>query len=452
MKASFPDDFLFGCATASYQVEGAVCKGGRGLSIWDTFCAEPGRVLNDDNADVSADQYHRYQEDVELMDWLGLGAYRFSVSWSRILPEGRGTVNSEGVDYYDRLIDALLEKDIEPWMTLFHWDLPQVLQAEYGGWLSPKITDDFAAYAGILADKFSDRVKNFFTINEFSCFIDKGYSMGDEFDAFAPGLQVSKKELCQARHYALLAHGKAVQALRACAKQPIKIGIAENPEIHVPVIEKEDDILAARKAFRESNAHYLTAIMEGRYLDQYLEDLGEDIPEFSEAEMSTISEPLDFLGSNMYSPKLTRAADNECGYESIPYSKSHPNMVMWWLRLGPQLTYWAPRFVKELWDVDAFYITENGCAADDHLDRNGEVLDTDRLMYLRQHFLSAARAVEEGWPLKGYFVWSLLDNFEWAHGLSRRFGITYVNFKTLERTPKLSAKWYREVIRTRRVC
>lgn len=442
----FPKDFLFGCATASYQVEGAANLDGRGPSVWDTFSRLPGRTLNDQNADVSVDQYGKYKEDVQLMKWLGLGAYRFSVSWSRVLPEGSGRVNEKGLDYYDRLVDELLASGIQPWATLFHWDLPQALQDSYGGWLNRRIADDFADYTTIIANRLSDRVSNFFTINEFFCFIDKGYAMGGEFDSFAPGLRVSRKELFQARHHAVLTHGRAVQALRAAARQPLKVGIADNPLICVPVLETEEHINAARKAFREENGRYITPIMEGAYPQSYLEMCGEDAPEFTEEDMKVVSSPLDFVGMNMYSPTIVCHADNAKGYEEVPFAVSHPRFSMPWLTFGPGITYWAPRFAKELWNVDRFYITENGCAADDHPNFDGEVYDTDRVAYLRSHFQQALRAVDEGWPLKGYFVWSLLDNFEWAYGYTKRFGIVHVNYSTLARKPKLSAHYYRALI------
>jgi beta-glucosidase len=447
----FPADFLFGAATASYQIEGAAQVDGRGPSIWDTFSHQPGNVLADHNGDVSVDHYHRYKDDVALMKWLGLKAYRFSISWSRVLPEGRGLVNEKGVDFYDRLVDELLANGIQPWVTLFHWDLPQALQDKYGGWASRNIADDFANYAGLISERLSDRVQNFFTMNEFYCFVDKGYGMGKVFDSFAPGLKLSKQELNQTRHWALLAHGQAVQALRANAKQPLNIGLADNPGIACPIIETEEHIAAARKAFREYNASVLTAIMEGQYTERYLESEGADAPVFTDAEMAVISEKLDFVGANMYTPSLIEAADNKDGFKGVPFNESHPKFHMPWLNMGPQITYWSSRFVKELWDVKAFYITENGCAADDRPAYDGRVLDTDRVAYLRDHFSNAARAVSEGYPLKGYFVWSLLDNFEWAYGYTRRFGITYVNYQTLERTPKLSAHWYREVIKAGKV-
>lgn len=446
MSNDFPEDFVFGSATAAFQIEGGGREGGRGPSIWDAFCEEPGRIANDANALVAVDHYHRWEEDLDLMQRMGLNAYRFSVSWSRVLPAGRGRVNAPGVDFYDRLIDGMLARGIEPWLTLYHWDLPLALQQEYGGWLDRRIVEDFAGYAGVIAERFSDRVKHFFTINEFFCFIEKGYAMGRDFDAFAPGLRVSRAELNQASHHALLAHGAAVQALRAAAKGPIQVGLADNPLVPCPVIETTENIDAARKAFRLLNARYLTAIMEGGYPAEYLEAEGADAPTVAEGDFATISQPLDLVAVNMYAPTLVRASENAPGYEVVPFSNTHPTMHMPWLKLGSGIAYWAPRFAKELWNVNAFYISENGCAADDCLNEHGEVLDTDRVEYLRQHFSAAARAVREGMPLRGYFVWSLLDNFEWAYGFSRRFGLHYVNYSTLERTPKLSAQWYRRLI------
>jgi beta-glucosidase len=449
---SFPPDFKFGCATSSYQVEGAARTDGRGPSIWDTFCREPGRVMFDHNGDVAVDQYHRYRDDVRSMQWLGVKMYRFSISWSRVLPTGRGQINEAGLDYYSRLTDELLAAGIEPWATLFHWDLPQGLQDDFGGWQSAETAKYFGEYAALISQRLSDRIKNFFTINEFFCFTDKGYAMGDVFDAFAPGLKLPPSGRNQVRHHALLAHGLAAQALRQNAKSEIKVGLAENAQVCCPVIETPANIAAARTAFRELNGAFLTAVMEGAYPASYLKAEGADAPRFTEEEMKIIGTPLDFVGLNMYAPTLVRASDKtDAGFEVVPVADSHPKFLFDWLRLGPEITYWSSRFVKELWNVNEVYITENGCAGDDKPTRAGEILDTDRVLYLRQHLISATRAVAEGWPLKGYFAWSLLDNFEWAHGYIRRFGLFYVNFTTLERTPKLSAEFLRETIRQRSV-
>jgi len=439
---TFPDSFLWGSATASYQVEGAVKEGGRGPSVWDTFSHSPGRVHMDHNGDVAVDQYHRYKEDVQLMKWLGLKAYRFSVSWSRIFPQGYGKPNEEGIAYYERLIDELLKNDIEPWMTFFHWDLPQTLQDEFGGWASREIPRYFSDYVAYVTKRLSDRVSNFFTINEFMCFTDAGYSEGN----FPPGLQLPARERNQVRHNALLAHGLGVQAIRANAQKTPNVGLAENAIACVPVIETEEHIEATKKAMRRLNAQFLTAVLEGAYMDAYLEAEGDNAPVFTDEDMKIIASPVDFVGINMYRPNYIRATDDSAGFELLPIPESYPRMNMPWLFIGPQIAYWMPRMLKEVWDVDAVYITENGCACKDRMTTDKEVNDTDRVMYLRNHFISLQRATSEGWPLKGYFAWSLLDNFEWAAGYNKRFGIIYVNYETLERTPKLSAKFYREVV------
>jgi beta-glucosidase len=448
---TFPQDFLFGAATAAYQVEGAWNEDGKGVSVWDVFSHQPGNILNDYNGDIGVDHYHRYKEDIAFMKWLGLDAYRFSLSWTRLFPEGRGAVNQKGIDYYHRFIDELLKNGIEPWITLFHWDLPQALEDEYGGWRNRKIVVDFSAYAELVAREYSDKVSHFFTINEFLCFIDKCYGMGKVFDAFPPAACVSRKELNQARHHAVLAHGMAVEALRANAKQPLQIGLAENVVTCVPLIETEEHIDAARKAFRQMNAPYMTAVMEGCYIDAYLEKEGADAPSFTDDEMNVVGAPLDFVGNNLYFSVYIEKSDTPCGYREVPLSRSHPRFGMSWLSFGQSSLYWAPRFSQELWDVKNFYITENGCASDDFPSYDGKIYDTERIALLRGNLEHVSRVLAEGYPLKGYFAWSLLDNFEWCYGYSRRFGLAYVNFSTLERTPKMSAHWYRQVIRERRI-
>jgi beta-glucosidase len=439
----FPSDFLWGCATASFQVEGAASEDGRGPSIWDTFCRTPGRVKMDHNGDVAVDQYHRYKDDVQLMKRLGVKAYRFSVAWPRVLPSGDGPVNEKGLAYYDRLVDELLANGIEPWMTLYHWDLPQALQDRWGGWQSADTARAFADYAAIVSRRLTDRVSRIFTINEFVCFADHSHAIGEH----APGLCLGPCERNQVRHHALLAHGLGVQAVRANARGPLQVGLAENATVCVPVIETPEHVEAARRAMRRINAPFLTAVMEGAYPAEYLQDEGANAPVFREAEMRAIGSPLDFVGLNMYAPTYIRAApETPAGFVAVPHPASYPRMVPHWLFVGPQITYWGPRLVSDLWRPKAIYITENGCACEDRPAADGEIYDTDRVMYLRNHLVSLHRGVAEGLPVKGYFLWSLLDNFEWAEGYTQRFGITYVNYSTLERTPKLSAKYYREVM------
>jgi beta-glucosidase len=442
----FPADFLWGVATAAYQVEGAAKEDGRGPSVWDVFSHTPGKTARGDTGDVADDQYHLYKQDVQLMKQLGVKAYRFSVSWSRVFPTGEGKPNPAGLDYYRRLVDELLSNGIQPWMTLFHWDLPQGLQDKYGGWKSRDTAKAFGDYAAYVTKALSDRVSNYFTVNEISCYTDLGHSIG----VFAPGLKLEPKARNQIRHFGVLAHGLGVEAIRANARQKPSVGIAENPAVCVPVIETQEHIAAARKAMGELNAPFLTAIMEGKYRDAYLAAEGENAPTFTDADMKTIGARLDFVGLNMYAPTYVRADGGKSGFAVAPMSKAYPRMDVEWLKVGPQIAYWGPRLVHELWKPPAIYITENGCCCQDEI-VDGEVNDVDRVMYVRNHLIAAQRATADGVPLKGYFLWSLLDNFEWAEGYTKRFGITYVDYATQKRTPKLSAKFYAEVIRRGRV-
>ena len=443
----FPDSFVWGCATASYQVEGAAREDGRKPSIWDTFSHQPGRVAHGDTGDVAVDHYHRYPQDIQLMQRLGVKAYRFSVAWPRVFPDGFGQPNEKGIAYYERMVDTLLAAGIEPYATLFHWDLPQACQDRFGGWQSRETSRYFGEYAAFVTRRLSDRVSHFFTINEFSCFTDLGYQVG----VFAPGLKLPPRQVNQVRHNALLGHGLALAAIRASARRPVQVGLAENATQCVPVLETEPHIAAARRAMRVVNAPFLTAVLEGKYIDEYLASAGPNAPEFTPDDMRIIGGKIDFVGVNCYAPAYVRAAEGPGGFAMVPNPPSYPHMASPWLFIGPQILYWAPRHLKEIWNVDNVFITENGCSADDRVTADGHVYDTDRVMYLRNHLALAHRAVAEGWPLKGYFLWSLMDNFEWADGYTKRFGIYYVNFETLDRIPKLSAEFYRETIARRSV-
>ena len=439
---AFPSGFLWGCATAAYQVEGGATADGRGPSIWDTFSHIPGKVHENQNGDIADDHYHRYKGDVGLLKSLGAKCYRFSVSWPRVFPEGTGKPNEKGIEFYQRLVDELRSNGIEPFCTLYHWDLPDTLQTKYGGWESHETSQAFGEYAGYVAEKLSDRVQHFFTTNEFASFIDLGYGQG----MFAPGLKLPPGRLNQARHYAVLGHGLAAQAIRAKAKPGTKVGIAENLISGVPVYNDQTHIEASVKATRFENAQYLTVIMEGKYMNEYLEQQGANAPKFTPEELKIIGTPLDFVGMNIYTPTYVRAADNKLGYEKVEKPASYPHMASPWLDIGPEALYWAPRHVNQIWNVKEMYITENGCSSDDVLRPDGQVYDIDRVMYLRNYLTSLHRAVSEGFPVKGYFLWSLMDNFEWADGYNHRFGIYYVDYETQKRYPKLSAKFYRETI------
>jgi len=435
---SFPKDFRWGCATASYQIEGAANEDGRGPTNWDVFSHTPGRVANGDTGDVACDSYHRYADDTKLLTGLGVKAYRMSIAWSRIFPEGRGKPNQKGVDHYNRVIDNLREAGIDPYVTMFHWDLPAALP---GGWQSRDTAKAFADYAGYMAGKLSDRVGHFMTTNEIRCFTDIGHQEGRH----APGLKLGQADVNQVRHHGVLAHGLGVQAIRASARKGTQLGLAENTTFHVPVIETPDHIEAAKKATREANAMFLTAVMEGRYLDSYLNAQGADAPKVEAGDMAAIGSPLDFVALNVYAPVYVRADASPQGYAVIPHLESSPRMASPWLYVGPEVAYWAVRTVSELWAPKSMYISENGCSADDPLVA-GRVDDADRVMFLRNYIGQLHRAVAEGYPLHGYFLWSLMDNFEWADGYTKRFGIHYVDFKTGQRLPKLSAAWYRELI------
>jgi beta-glucosidase len=443
LPSGFPSGFLWGTATSAYQIEGAVNEDGRGPSIWDGFAHTAGRIADRSNADVANDGYHRYKEDVQLIKALGARAYRFSIAWPRVFPEGTGAPNPKGLDFYNRLVDELLANGIEPFATLYHWDLPQALQDRVGGWMSRDTARAFADYAGYVATALSDRVKHVFTINECSRLVDFGYGAG--FDA--PGLKLPQPALNQVRHHVALGHGLAVQAIRAHGRAGTRVGPAENIVICVPAIETPANIRAAEIATRELNAGYLTVILEGKYTDAFLAYAGKDAPKYTAEDLSVISSPIDFVGLNVYMPHhYVVAADDEHGFGLLPFPASFPHMESNWLKIGPEAMYWAPRHVAKLWNVKSIYITENGTSAADQPAAEGHVYDVDRIMYLRNYLTQLQRATSEGVPVHGYFLWSLMDNFEWSDGFEKRFGLYRVDFKTQRRTPKLSASFYRETI------
>jgi beta-glucosidase len=449
----FPDGFYWGVATSAYQIEGAWNEDGKGLSIWDTYAHTPGKIRDGSTGDVANDHYHRYTEDVVLMKETGVNAYRFSISWPRIFPEGTGAPNPKGLDFYSRLVDELLAAGIEPFATLYHWDLPQTLQ-DKGGWQIRDIPLAFADYAGYVAEQLGDRIRHFFTINEFFSFVDVGHRGVDMpvggttvHLELAPGLQLPPAELNQVRHHAVLGHGLATQAIRAKGKAGIKIGFAEAINVAVPLLPTAEDIKAAVTATRDLNAQFLGVMLEGKYSDSYLEAAGKDAPKFTDADLKVIGSPLDFVGINVYRPMMyVLASDQAPGWREAPINESHPKMHSRWHVIGPEALYWAPRQVQSIWGAKEIYITENGCAADDKVANDGNVYDTDRVMFLRAYLAQLQRATAEGVPVKGYFYWSSQDNLEWNAGFGNRFGIFYVDFQTQKRTPKISAHYYKEVI------
>jgi beta-glucosidase len=441
--ARFPDGFIWGTATSAYQIEGAVSEDGRGRSIWDTFAHTPGKIGDRSTADRANDHYHRYKEDVGLIKELGAKAYRFSIAWPRVFPAGAGAPNPKGLDFYDRLVDELLKVGIEPFATLYHWDLPQVLQDRLGGWQSSETSRAFANYAGTVAERLSDRVKSFFTVNEVGRFVNFGYGWGID----APGLKLPPGKLNQVRHNVALAHGLAVQAIRAKGRAGTKVGPAENIAACLPAIATPENIRAAETATRELNASFLGVVLEGKYTDGFLEYAGKNAPKFTADELKTISSANDFVGLNIYAPQYyVVAIDRAPGFKVLPFPSSFPHMNVDWLRIGPETAYWVPRLAAKVWNIETIYISENGTSADDKIAADGNIYDLDRIMYLRNYLAQLQRATSEGVPVRGYFLWSLMDNFEWIYGFEKRFGVYRVDFDTLRRTPKLSASFYRDVI------
>ena len=453
--AGFPAGFQWGVATSAYQIEGAAAADGRKPSVWDTFSKTDGRVRGGDTGDVACDHYRRFAADVKLMAELGVKHYRFSISWPRVIPDGRGAVNDKGLDFYKRLVDTLRDHGIRPHATLFHWDSPQALEDRYGSWRSREMARDFADYCSATVSRLGDRVTDWMTINEIFCFTYMGYGVGST-PPHAPGTVVPrKKDVQQTVHHALLAHGLGCQAIRAASPVPCKVALVTNCDAFVPVIETPENIAAARRAFlaEEHNGTVIVPALTGKYSAQALESLGQEAPDIRDGDMEIIGQPLDVLGINLYTGHYVRAAENSRGYDILPLPEGYPKMHMPWLNFLPESIYWAVRHVGEaLGKKDLpLVISENGCATDDRPTGSGEILDLDRVLYLRSYLRQASRAVAEGYPLQGYFQWSLLDNFEWSYGYARRFGLVHVDFATQQRTPKQSYHWYQQVIRENRV-
>ncbi|WP_407179017.1 GH1 family beta-glucosidase [Bradyrhizobium sp. STM 3562] len=442
-SGSFPSGFIWGTATSAYQIEGAVNEDGRGRSIWDTFSHQAGHIADGTNADRANDHYHRYKEDVGLIKELGAKAYRFSIAWPRVFPEGAGAPNPKGLDFYNRVVDELLANGIEPYATLYHWDLPQALQDRVGGWQSTETSKAFADYAAYVAERLTDRVKTIFTINEVGRFVNFGYGLGID----APGLKLPQKQLNQVRHNVALAHGLSLQAIRAHGHAGTKVGPAENIAACVPAIDTPENVRAAEIATRELNAGFLNVILEGKYTEHFLAYAGANAPTFTEDELKIIGSRNDFIGLNIYAPQFyIVAAEHAPGFSVLPFPSSFPHMSSEWLRIGPETAYWVPRLAAKIWAVETIYISENGTSSSDEIRPDGKIYDLDRIMYLRNYLTQLQRAIAEGAPVRGYFLWSLMDNFEWIFGLEKRFGIYHVDFETLVRRPKLSASFYRNVV------
>ena len=441
----FPRNFVWGVATAALQIEGAAAADGRGESVWDRFAREPGRIANGDTPAVACDHYHRYREDFALMRALGIRHHRLSVSWPRIFPQGRGTPNAKGLDFYQRLVDAMLAQGITPWITLYHWDLPQALEDE-GGWRVRATAEAFGAYSATVVRALGDRVKHWITLNEIPCFIGLSYKTG----VHAPGARESDRVVNQAYHHALLAHGYAVRAVREHGGRGARVGLTHNPDVAIPVTETPRDIAAAEAWFARRNGPILTPVYTGRYPVAFLRAAGADRPAVQRGDLALISTPTDFLGLNVYSGCFVRAGRGGRP-DQLPMPANYPRADLGWLNHAPQSIYWALRHSQSVYGVKALYITESGAGYEEEPDARGEILDLHRRDYVRNHLIAVQRATDEGLPVRGYFLWSFLDNFEWAEGYVKRFGIVYNDFKTQRRTPKLSAHWYTAVMRENRV-
>jgi beta-glucosidase len=441
----FPRNFVWGVATAAPQIEGAAFEDGKGESCWDRYCRLPGRVHNGDTLDVACDHYHRYAEDCALIRRLGLRHYRFSIAWPRIYPRGDAALNQRGLDFYHRLLDALERNGITPWVTMFHWDLPQALE-DRGGWRWRGTVDAFARYADTIVQAFGGRVKNWITLNEIECFTRKAYDQPSK----PPGLQLGEAVINQTYHHALLCHGHGVRAVREHGGRGAQVGLTDNSWFPIPVTECAAGIAAARDLFVRQNIRVLDPIYRGLYSPLYRRITGRDGARVARGDFDLIALPTDFLGLNVYFGDFVRRGRNG-RLEVLPFPTAYPRAASPWSHWTPQALYWGPRLAAEVYGVKSIYITENGCGYDDEPAVNGEYRDLHRRDYLRAYLRELYRAIADGVPVKGYFVWSLLDNFEWQDGYMRRFGICHVDFATQRRTPKLSARWYAEVVRANRV-
>ena len=444
----FAKDFVWGAATSSYQIEGTGRDSGKGQNIWDVFTKEPGRVYEGHTGDIACDHYHRFREDVAYMKELGLKGYRFSIDWSRVLPEGTGKVNEKGIDFYNALIDELLEQGIEPYITLYHWELPYDIYKR-GGWMNPEIVEWFDQYARLVAERFSDRVKYFFTLNEPQCFVGRGFLQG----CHAPGVKAPLRDTFEMAHNALKAHGRAVQMLRAYGKQNVQIGYAPTSGMCYPEKETPKDIEAARKALFAlpddlSNwtwnvSWWSDPVILGKYPEEGMKKYEKYLPVITDEDMKLISQPIDFYGQNIYNGRCIRMG-TDGRPEEVRRPAGFPKTATNW-PVTPEALYWGPKFLYERYRKP-IYITENGMACHDTVSQDGKVHDPNRIDFLARYLKNLKRAAEEI-DIRGYFQWSLMDNFEWDKGYAERFGIIYVDFETQERIWKDSAYWYRDLIR-----
>jgi len=440
MNHDFPSDFVWGAAASAYQIEGAVHEDGRGESIWDRFCATPGKVRAGDTGEVACDFYHRYPEDIALMRELGLGAFRFSIAWPRVVPSATGPVNQAGLDFYDRLVDALLEAGIRPFANLFHWDLPQELE-DAGGWPARATAEAFAGYAEVVAQRLGDRVKDWITHNEPFCTSWLGYGLG----AHAPG-RTSVGDALAACHHALLGHGWAVEAVRRSAPGA-EVGIVVDPWPIHPATDSPEDVAAAYAEDGVRNRWFFDPLLRGTYPEDVLERFAEVAPPVRDGDLATISVPLDFVGVNNYSRRIVRAGSN--GKATIDVRTPDGRLTDMDWEVYPAGMHESLVRMHQEYGVESLYVTENGAAFPDVRSHDGRIHDIERIAYLDGYLGAVGTALAEDVPVRGYFAWSLLDNFEWALGYSKRFGLVYVDYPTLERVPKDSFHWYRKLIASR---
>lgn len=444
---SFPKGFVWGVAAASYQIEGAAGVDGRGPSVWDPFARRAGAVANSEHPETGCDQYHRYREDAALIGDLGAKVYRTSVSWPRVMPDGAGDVNDKGLAYYDRLVDALLERGVTPWLTLFHWDYPLALQRR-GGWLHPDSPRWFEDYARVVVERLSDRVTHWMTINEPQVFISAGHLMG----VHPPSLRLERGDVLRAIHHTLLAHGRCVGAIREVAKRPPVIGWASATRTYIPASDGPADIEAARKRTFTVTDHgewtfndglYCDPILKGRYPEEMHALFGSDMPRAGAEDMRTISAKTDFLGINVYWGFPVRHVEGSPA-QDVPKPWGPPMTMLHW-PVTPSVMEWSMRFLHERYGVP-MYITENGCAGMDWVHADGRVHDAHRIDFLARYLRGLRRAIRAGADVRGYLHWSVMDNFEWSEGFRQRFGLIHVDIATGTRTPKDSYAWYRSVI------
>lgn len=433
-RVAFPQDFVWGAATAAYQIEGAWNIDGKGESIWDRFCHEPGNIDNAQTGDVACDHYRRYKDDIALMKELGLKGYRFSLSWPRVLPDGTTkTINDKGLDFYQRLVEELLEQGIEPYATLYHWDLPYALEQSRGGWTNRDIAGYFADYAHLMVDKLGDRVKNWMTLNEPGVVTHCGYRAGTH----APGVKDLKTSLAVA-HNLLLSHGSAMKAIRD-TRADVKVGIVLCLWPCVSASNDPADIAAAQLSWEKDGAWFLDPLFKGSYPEQAWKSYGRLVPDVKPDDFETIKQPMDFLGVNYYYRTVTGASGQVTRIPGSEYTE------MGWEVHAPGIRDILLQVKRDYPDVPPIYITENGAAFKDK-DDDGKIHDERRLAYIRDHLAYVNDAMSKGVEVKGYFAWSLMDNFEWAFGYSKRFGLIQVNYATQKRTFKDSALWYQKVI------